>query len=220
MSARIIDLMRLSAAEIDDQELSASIAYVRTETFFVTGDLESAHRALVRAVDDVRAPSGPAVSLHAARGALHMRAAVVAARAGKTDEAGDHIFEAGRVADVVPEGVYCGTAFGPASVKIHDVAIALELGDSPTAVRRGADWKPPRALPAERRSHYYIDLAPAQLDVGRLDDSFVSLQSARMIAPQHVRENPRVRRTLAALMRAQRTKNDDLAAFATWAGVR
>ncbi|MDX3192088.1 helix-turn-helix transcriptional regulator [Streptomyces sp. MN03-5084-2B] len=218
LSGQIITAMRLAASQIDRPFLDAAVAYVRTEMFFAVRDLETAHRSLVRAIDRIPATRST-VDSEAARGSLAMRAAVVSARAGKAEEAGDHLTEAYRAAEHTPEGVYLGTAFGPASVRIHEVAVAQELGDSPTAVQRGTGWNPPRELPAERRSHFYIDLAPAQLEVGRLDDAFASLQLAKSVAPLHTREHPRVKAALRSLLRGQRTVSDELATFAAWADV-
>ncbi|MGW4061486.1 hypothetical protein ACWEGE_24610 [Amycolatopsis sp. NPDC004747] len=218
LSAQIITAMRLAASEVGRPLLDAAVAYVRTEVFFVTNDLDTAHRSLIRAADQVSGQkSTPDCAV--ARGSLAMRAAVVSARAGKADEAADHVAAAYRAAADVREGVYLGTAFGPASVRIHEVAVAQELGDSPTAVRRGTGWHPPRDLPAERRSHFYIDLAPAQLEVGRPEDAFASLRTARRIAPQHTREHPHVKTTLKSLIRSRRVACDELATFAAWAGV-
>jgi transcriptional regulator with XRE-family HTH domain len=217
LSAQIITAMRLAASEVDRPFLDAAIAYVRTEVFFVTKDLTTAHRSLVEAAD--RIPGKSKLDSAVARGSLAMRAAVVSARDGRAEEAADHVAVAYQAAEDVPEGVYLGTAFGPASVRIHEVAVAQELGDSPTAVQRGTGWHPPRELPAERRSHFYIDLAPAQLEVGRPDDAFASLQMAKSVAPQHTREHPRVKATLKSLLRGQRTVSDELSTFAAWAAV-
>jgi hypothetical protein len=120
----------------------------------------------------------------------------------------------------VPEGVYFGTAFGPASVRIHELAVAVELGDSPAAVERAAAWHPPDHLPAERRSHYYIDLARAQLRLGHHQDAYVGLEAARRVAPQHVREHPQVRQTLSALLRTHGAPDDRLLELAAWARAR
>jgi DNA-binding XRE family transcriptional regulator len=220
LSARIIDLMRASAAAAENPFLVAAVAYVRTETFFATGDLNSASRLLIAAADDLPANLADSVPTAAAYGALHMRAAVVAGRAGKADTAWDHLDEARRVARQVPEGVYFGTAFGPASVRIHDLAVAVELGDSPAAVERAAAWHPPATLPAERRSHYYIDLARAQLRLGHHQDAYLGLEAARRAAPQHVREHPQVRQTLSALLRTHGSPDDGLLELATWARAR
>lgn len=79
LSARLIDLMRQAAMVTEDPLLLAAVAYVRTESFFASGDLSTAGRALVDAADQVNADS-PASA--AAYGSLHMRAAVVAGRLG------------------------------------------------------------------------------------------------------------------------------------------
>jgi transcriptional regulator with XRE-family HTH domain len=220
LSARIIDPMRASAVAAENPLLMAAVAYVRTETFFATGDLDPASRLLVAAADDLPTNFAESAPSAAAYGALHMRAAVVAGRARKPDTAWDHLDEARRAARWVPEGAYFGTAFGPASVRIHELAVAVELGDSPAAVERAAAWHPPAALPAERRSHYYIDLARAQLRLGHYQDAYLRLEAAREVAPQHVREHPQVRRTLSALLRTHRSPDDRLLELAAWARAR
>lgn len=219
LSARIIDLMRYTAQTCGDPALAATVAYVRTECFFATGDLATAQRLLMEAADrlaDQRLDGSiPATATY---GALHMRAAVVAGRAGYADTARSHLTEAHRVARQVPDGLYLGTAFGPSSVRIHELAVATELGDSPTTIQRAAAWHPPRHLPAERRSHYYIDLARAQLDLGHLTQAYQCLDTARRVAPQHTREHPQVRRTLSGLLRSQPTPSETLRGLAAWAG--
>jgi hypothetical protein len=216
LSARMIDLMRASALAAEDPLLLATVAYVRTETFFATGDLDTASRLLVRAADDVsigREDSAPAAASY---GALHMRAAVVAGRAGKPDTAWDHLGEAHRAARQVPEAIYFGTAL----VRIHELAVAVELDDSPEVVQRAAAWHPPDRLPAERRSHYYIDLARAQLRLGHHQDAYLGLETARQVAPQHVREHPQVRQILSAPLRTHGSPSDGLLDLAAWARAR
>ena len=220
LSARIIDLMRTSALAAADPLLLAAVTYVRTETFFATGDLDTASQLLVRAADDLSIGREDSELAAASYGALHMRAAVVAGRAGNPDTAWDHLGEAHRAARQVPEGVYFGTAFGPASVRIHELAVAVELGDNPAAVQRASAWHPPDHLPAERRSHYYIDLARAQLRLGHHEDAYLGLEIARQVAPQHVREHPQVRRTLSALLRTHGSPSDGLLDLAVWARAR
>jgi hypothetical protein len=214
LSARLVDHMWTRALISEDPVLVSTAAYVRTETFFVTGDLDTAHRALVSAIDSHPTGSSDPES-EAARGALHMRAAVVEARAGRADTAAEHLIEARQAAAKVPEAVYRGTAFGPASLRIHELAVAAELHE-PAGVEHAAHWHPPHQLPAERRSHYYIELARAQLDLGHHQEAHQCLRNARRIAPQHTRQHPQVRRTLAALLHTA-AADKDLAEFAEWA---
>lgn len=216
LSARLVELMRWAVPHAQDPLLDAAVAYVRTEVFFAARSYVAGLRALEFAVD--RAPAGCADAALAARGALHMRAAVIAGRAGLGEAADRHLAEARRLGDAVPESVYQGTAFGPVSVRIHEVSVAVSLGND--RVRRALDvvgaWAPPPDLPAERRSGFYIEKARAQLWSGLPRDAFESLKAARRIAPQHTRDHPWVREDAATLRRLRRADADDLSSFAEW----
>ncbi|MGW4109505.1 helix-turn-helix domain-containing protein [Actinosynnema sp. NPDC004786] len=219
LSARLIDLMRATANESEDPLLPAAVSYVRTETFFASGDLHTAARALDQAADQIPTRNLKQADTAAAFGSLHMRAAVVAARAGKADIAADHLLTARYAVHAAPEGVYHGTAFGPASLRIHELAVAAELRDA-AGIQRAANWHPPLELPAERRSHYYIDLARAQLDLGHHEEAYLCLQAARQAAPEHTRSHPQVRQALSVLLRTHPSLSTDLLDLAAWAGAR
>ncbi|WP_328903335.1 helix-turn-helix domain-containing protein [Streptomyces sp. NBC_00441] len=216
LSARLVELMRWAAPGADDPLLAAAVCYVRTETFFAARAHSAGLRSLEQAIDACPPPVG--AEAVAARGALHMRAAVIAGRADQGDAAEAHLTEARRLGDRVHEGVYQGTAFGPDSVRIHEVSVAVSLGSE--HVQRAFDvareWKPPADLPAERRSGFYIELARAQLWGGLADDAFESLRVARRIAPQHTREHPWVRADAATLRRLKRADAESLTTFAEW----
>lgn len=220
LSAHIIGLMRSAARTAEDPVLHAAAAYVRTETFFATGDLDKASRLLIHAADELASDGLVSASAIASYGALHMRAAVVAGRAGRSESAWDHLAEAYNTALQVPDGVYAGTSFGPSSVRIHQLAVAVELGNRPSVIQRAAAWTPPTDLPAERQSHYYIDLARAQHDLGHHNDSYRCLETARRVAPQHTRGHPQVRAVLSSLLRTRAARHDGLLDLATWASVR
>ncbi|GHF68222.1 hypothetical protein GCM10018783_42010 [Streptomyces griseosporeus] len=216
LSARLIELMRWVVREADDPVLSAAVAYVRTETFLAARAHTAGLRTLEQAID--AAPRPRAAEEIAARGALHMRAAVIAGRARDASSAVLHLGEARRLADRVDEDIYRGTAFGPDSVRIHEVSVAVSLGDEHVgrALEVAGEWEPPADLPAERRSGFYIELARAQLWSGRADDAFESLKAARHIAPQHTREHPWVREDAATLRRLKRADSEALTNFAEW----
>lgn len=216
LSARLVDLMRWAAPQAEDPLVHASVAYVRTETFFAARAHDAGLRALERAVDAL--PDTTEIAHVAARGALHMRAAVIAGRAGQADTADTHLDVARALGDRVPESVYHGTAFGPDSVHIHEVSVAVSLGDSHVqrALDVAAAWQPPPGLPSERRSGFYIELARAQLWSGKPDHAFESLKAARRAAPQHAREHRWVRQDAATLRRLKRTDAESLTNFAEW----
>ncbi|MGW5248538.1 helix-turn-helix domain-containing protein [Streptomyces sp. NPDC004129] len=216
LSARLIELMRWAVPEAGDPVLSASVAYVRTEIFFAAQAHTAGLRALEQALDAAAIPvTAPQI---AARGTLHMRAAVIAGRARNDTAAALHLDEARALADRVHEDVYCGTAFGPDSVRIHAVSVAVSLGGDHAvhALEIAREWKPSKELPAERRSGFYIELARAQLWSGLADDAFESLKAARQIAPQHTREHPWVREDASTLRRLKRADSETLTNFAEW----
>ena len=148
-----------------------------------------------------------------------MRAGVLAACAGMLAAAASHLAEARGIGHHVPDAAYRGTAFGPSSVRIHEIAAAAEMGDCTAVLRKAAGWQPSPTVPAERRSHYFIELARVQLWAGHRNDALASLCAARRIAPQHTRHNPRVHETARTLTRLERHPSDTLLGFARWAGI-
>lgn len=216
LSARFIELMRWAARQAHDRLLEAVVAYVRTETFFAARAHTAGLRALETAID--AAPPPGRAQETAVRGALHMRAAVIAGCAGDAAAATTHLDHARRLADQVLEGVYCGTAFGPSSVRIHEVSVAVSLGHDhiQRALDIGRHWTPQPELPEERRSGFFIELARAQLWAGCADDAFASLQTARRIAPQHTRDHQWVRQDAATLRRLKRADAHSLTSFTEW----
>lgn len=217
LSARAIELIRWAAAQTGDPLIGAMAAYVRTELFFSGQHPAAGLRSLDAAITSIN----PAASRDASAiyGSLHMRAAVAAAAIGLTGPAESHLAEAREMGKRVPDDVYYGTAFGPSSVRIHEIAAAAELGEAPAVLKLAQAWQPPATLTAERRSHYYIELARAQLWAGQRANVLSSLQAARSIAPQHVRCNAAVHKTAATLMRVQRHPPESLLSFAAWAGI-
>jgi transcriptional regulator with XRE-family HTH domain len=217
MSARAIELTRWAAARSGDPLLEMMAAYVRAELFF-SG---SYARVGLRTLDNVAgpAPSDCSVPLLAMYGALHMRAAVLAARAGLHDESADRMAEARAAARHVPDGIYQGTAFGPSSVRIHELAAAVESGNVGRALQFTERWQPPRVLPAERRSHFYIEAARAYRWAGNPDQAIAALCQARRAAPQHTRCNPTVNETVKALILHKRRPPPLLLQLAAWIGL-
>jgi transcriptional regulator with XRE-family HTH domain len=216
LSARLIELMRWAVPQAEDRQLEAAVAYVRTETFFAAAAHEAGLRALEQAID--RAPAPDDEQSRASRGTLHMRAAVIAGRARNAAAAATHLTEAVHLAEGAREGVVHGTAWGPDSVRIHQVSVAVGLGNDHVqdALAVGRTWSPPPTLPAERRSGFWIELARAQLWAGQAEQAYESLKVARKIAPQHTREHRWVREDAATLRRLKRADAEELSNFCEW----
>ncbi|MBT0772139.1 helix-turn-helix domain-containing protein [Kineosporia sp. J2-2] len=200
LGGRLIHIMGWAAGQSGDPFNLAATSYVRAESFFLGREPGRGRVMLERAADAVKdRPTDRTDEMLAQYGALHMRAAIAAARAGQQDLAWDHLDEAKTTAAQVTEGIWAGTAFGPESVRIHEVSTAVELDAPQVALDTARDWAPPTSLPAERRSHFYVDLARAQFAIGQHDDVLETLRSAQRIAPQNVRVDPDVHSTLTAL---------------------
>lgn len=206
LSAQIIGVMRWTAEQSEDPLALAVSSYVRAETFFVDGQYATGRRMLERAADQL-SPGSSAVA-SAVYGSLHMRAAVIAARAQLPVLARDHLAEAQAMANQVTEGIFVGTAFGPGSVRIHEVTLALDLHEPQTALAVAAGWSPPASLPAEQRSHFYVDLAQAQWIMGRPKAVLDALHTARTLAPEHIHSHRQVHDTLAVMVRSGKLAED------------
>ncbi|WP_030730920.1 helix-turn-helix domain-containing protein [Streptomyces sp. NRRL S-237] len=218
LSARLIDVMRWAAGHSKDPDLKACVAYVRAEIFLAARAYRVGRLALEQALDVGPAPNTERST--ATLGALHMRTAVLAARAGSADAAYAHLNEARTLAQGLPEGIYLGTSFGPSNVRIHEVAVSVSLGRD--HIGRALDvaraWSPGQEIPAERRSGFWIEVARAQLWSGKPDRAFACLKEARMHAPQHVREHPWAREDIGKIRRLKRADANSLTSYAEWIG--
>jgi len=221
MSGRATELIRWAAARSASPHMEMMSTYVRAELFFSGQHARSGLRVIDSAAGGP-APGGGDPGLLAMRGALCMRGAVLAGlagRAGMPGEAADRLAQAQAIAQQVPEGVYHGTAFGPASVRVHELALAVETRDVSRAVQLAGQWRPPPALPAERRSHFHIEAARAYCWAGNREQSITELWHARRAAPQHARCNPAVSETIGLLIRGSRKPPPALLRLAAWAAV-
>jgi transcriptional regulator with XRE-family HTH domain len=170
--------------------------------------------------DDITAMGSPALSVY---GSTHLRSAILAARASRTDAPGyaqdawAHIDAARAVAaQMGTDRNDYGLAFGPSNVAQHEVAVAVELEDGAEAVRRA---RTVRLGPSVRRGHHYIDLARGYVMAGDPAGGLRCLQRARQIAPQQTRHHPMVRETVLTIASARRGR-EELSLFASWLGIR
>ncbi|MEU1547208.1 helix-turn-helix domain-containing protein [Nocardia sp. NPDC005745] len=159
--------------------------------------------------------------LLAVRGALHLRGAILSARALDSDAADSHIQEARGIAAAIGADKYrnYGTGFRPSNVDIHSVAVPVELSDGTTAVARAEQIRLPASVAPSRAGHHWIDVSRAWLLHGDKDRALAGLDQARRIAPELTRNHPQVHETVRVLANARRG-TDQLARFAMWANIK
>jgi transcriptional regulator with XRE-family HTH domain len=156
-------------------------------------------------------------------GSLHLRSAVLAARAGRRQQSDSHLDAARDIATLVPETAnHYGMEFGQANVGLHEVSAAVEMADGTLAVARAERIEARdhlAVLPPERLGHYRIELARGLLYHGDRQRALRALRSARRVSPQQVRIHPMVRETVRAIAHAEARPSNDLRSFASWLGI-
>lgn len=199
-----VDRAASAARESGDPQLLAYAAEERAQVFFGSG----AYRAGLTFLDRARREFGALISDNepgmAILGSMHLRSAILAARLrSRGGDAWEHLELAREYASRIGRDTgHYGLSFGPGNVRIHEVAAAIELEDPDEALRRNDGFVPPQALPPERSSHHYIDVARVQLMAGRPDRALAALKRADRLSPQHTAYHPMARETVTGLLRA------------------
>ncbi|MBB4933225.1 transcriptional regulator with XRE-family HTH domain [Lipingzhangella halophila] len=136
-------------------------------------------------------------------GALTLQRAVAAARRNEATAAYRHIAQARSVAERLggDRNDY-NTEFGPTNVALHEVGVAVELGDAGVALR-AADGVDASGLSSERQGRFLIDVARAHLQRRSADAAISALERAERITPEQVRSHPLVRQALGDLLTVQ-----------------
>lgn len=198
-------------AALCDQERALPLMY--------RGAYDTAQRIVTRAQESIAdQPTSPEAL--SARGAMHLRSAIIAARKYDAATSDAHLDEARDLASQLPlhANLY-DTAFCTPNVHIHSVAAAVEMQDGTTAVAREADNPLPSATMRSRVAHHNIDLGRAWLLHGDHTKALQALNIARRTAPQQTRYHPMVAETVLTLARAERRRSDSLSGFAAWMGI-
>jgi transcriptional regulator with XRE-family HTH domain len=210
-----------AARETDKPELAAFIAEEHSQVFFSTGAYHVGLKFMAQAhrdYDDLTCTSEPGLAV---AGSMYLRSAIMAARDPEhRADAWGYLAEAREVGERIGRDTnHYGLIFGPSNVSIHGVATAIELVDADKAVRLSEGFSPPADLPVERSSHHYIDVARARLSAGQPARALSALEKADRLAPQHTRNHPMARETVAALIRQRYTLPESLRSMASRMGV-
>ncbi|MGH3565489.1 MAG: helix-turn-helix domain-containing protein [Pseudonocardia sp.] len=210
-----------AAAQSGDPLWSVAAEYNRALILLYAGAYRAGLRVIDRAYVATEAlPTGP--DTLAVRGALHLRGSILSARAADAPTAQAHLCGAREIACALGDTRFdhYGTGFRSSNVDIHSVSVPVELSDATTAVARAVELHLPPGTAPSRVGHHHIDVSRAWLLHGRRDRAFADLQQARRVAPELTRYHPQVHETVRALVHAERHRNDTLAGYARWAGVR
>ena len=123
-------------------------------------------------------------------GGLTLQRAVIAARINDPDTAYGQLERARQIAGRLGEGRNdYNTEFGPANVGLHEIAVAVELGDAGRALRAAATVDT-SGLSAERRARMLIDVARAHAQRRQVSEAVAALRPGRA---DHPGAGPRAR---------------------------
>ncbi|HEY6423271.1 MAG TPA: helix-turn-helix transcriptional regulator [Pseudonocardiaceae bacterium] len=174
---------------------------------------ESAANALGRLIE---AGEPEAVAL---RGALHLQLAVASARTNDGEQAYAYLALArDAAAQLGADRNDYNTEFGPTNVLLHEVNVAVELGDAGRAVRVATRADADRLSP-ERQARLLIDVARAYAQRRQPRLLVSTLRQAAQIAPEQVRTHRVVRELVEDALRADQGDVPDLQELADYLGL-
>jgi transcriptional regulator with XRE-family HTH domain len=143
-------------------------------------------------------------------GGLTLQRAIIAARLNDPDAAYGHLEQASQAAARMGEGRNdYNTEFGPANVALHEIAVAVELGDAGRALRTAAAIDA-SGLSAERRARMLIDIARAHAQRRQASEAIAALRQAEDITPEQIRAHSQVRQLVSDLMAMQDPPSSEL----------
>ncbi|TDC54374.1 XRE family transcriptional regulator [Jiangella ureilytica] len=164
----------------------------------------------------VAAEDPAAISLS---GSMLMQMAITEARRNNADQAYAYLVDAERLAQALgTDRNDYGTEFGPTNVTLHQVTVAVELGDAGRALRIAADFDP-GGLSPERRSRYQVELARAHAQRRDAPAAVAAIRQAYEIAPELVVGHPTVHALLTDLLRTEGGQATDVRDLARQVGM-
>ncbi|MFI1868900.1 helix-turn-helix domain-containing protein [Streptomyces jumonjinensis] len=218
------DRMRWAANLSGDPLMSALAEWTHSYSFDTHGDYEGGLRVLRAAREDLEGDdSVRGLARITMLGSLRLRESTIAALSQDPDLAAEHIKEAARLAKGIPDGrdrLHHHMTFGPANVRVHEVAAQVELKRPEEAVKRAAGVRFPADMARTRQGHHYVAVARAHLDLDQRDEALKYLKRARAVAPEQTRFHPVARETARMLTGKYRRATEDLRTLTHWLGVQ
>ncbi len=211
----------IAAAErADDPVLMAAGAFRLTLVFQSDRRHDQAELTARTAVDAIAPLVGTgAPEVLSVAGALRLQLAVTAARANDSERAYAELALARELAETlgVDRNDY-QLEFGPTNVRLHEIGVAVDIGDAGTALRLAAGVDH-RTMSPERRSRMLIDVARAHLQRRNATGVVRALSEAENTAPEHVRAHRLVKNILYDLVRSEHRADPTVRRLARRCGI-
>jgi hypothetical protein len=185
--------MTAAVASQDPLTVGASGRIV-THTLMSSGHLSAAVTAAqdhaVRLGHETAITTPESLSVY---GSLLLRGALAAAQHGQRGTAQEMLAEAaGAARRVGADANLRGTAFGLVNTQMHQVNVAVTLGDAGTAIDLARQIDLRAVTITERKASLLIDVARAFFQWGKYEQAHAALRAAEDTAPQEVAARPSV----------------------------
>jgi transcriptional regulator with XRE-family HTH domain len=206
----------LSAAEeCEEAAVVASLARSVAHSLLANGHYASAVEVATRSTDHLAAATAePSPAYWSLTGSLFLVGAMAAARSDAPAEARQLLARARQASrQLGHDANHAWTAFGPTNVAVHDVSIAVELGDVQTAAAL-APRVDARALPVERRVRHALEVARIYTMTNQPAEALALVLHAEREAPEQVKYHYIARELTLTWLRRSKRPNvalDDLA---------
>ncbi len=182
----------IAAAEATTDPLQVIATHFRLAHTFIALDRDDQARHLIKRTITALHPLTKDNADHqtlALYGALHLVWAVLAGRNQDRQLARSSLDEAERIANIVGDDRNdFDTEFGITNVKLHRIAIALDLGDAGEALDVASTTNP-EGLSTERQMRYHLDIARAHTQRRHVDQAVNALTTAAAIQPEAFRSH-------------------------------
>jgi tetratricopeptide (TPR) repeat protein len=195
-----------AAEETDDPAVLASLMRSVAHSMLSSGRFTAAADVVSRSVDRLTGSAQDTPTWWSLIGSLHLVGAMAAARSDAPIEARKSLALARQAGQQLGyDGNHAWTAFGPTNVAVHDVSIALELGDMQLALRL-APQVDATALPVERRVRHTLEVGRIYHYAGQHDQAIGAVRQAIRTAPEQGRYHFITRELVISWMRDPRTR--------------
>ena len=166
------------AEQTDDPVVMASLMRSVAHSMLSISRYSTAADVVSRSTDRLAAVERDDPTWWSLLGSLYLVGAMASARADDASEARSFLARARQAGQQLGhDGNYAWTAFGPTNVAVHDLSVAVELGDMQLALNL-APRVDARALPVERRVRHALEVARVYAMANRTDDALAAVLHA------------------------------------------